>query len=262
MAGILGLHLEGPHLAPSRKGAHDPALIRPMTVDDLAQLTAAAAQLPTLVVTLAPEAVSPDQIRALVAAGAVVSLGHTDATYDDCRAAQLAGARGVTHLFNAMRPLGHREPGVVGAALNIGALSAGLIADGIHVHPDAMALALRAKSGPGEIFLVSDAMAPAGTAMAAFTLNGREIRRRDGRLTLDDGTLAGADLDLSRAVAVMAGPVGARPKVALAMATSRPARFIERGAQLGHLAPGRQADFLFLNRDGKLTGVWRGGVAL
>ncbi len=261
--GILGLHLEGPHLALSRKGAHDPALIRPMTAEDLAELTAAAAQLPTLMVTLAPEAARPDQIAALVAAGAIVSLGHSDATYDDCRAAQAAGARGVTHLFNAMRPFGHREPGVVGAALNLGALSAGLIADGIHVAPPALALALRAKQGPGEIFLVSDAMATAGGDIASFMLNGRRIRREQGRLTLEDGTLAGADLDLARAVRVISGPqVGAPLAAALAMACSRPARFIGRQGQLGHLAPGRAADFLFLDGGGDLAGVWRGGAPL
>jgi N-acetylglucosamine-6-phosphate deacetylase len=260
--GILGLHLEGPHLALSRKGAHDPALIRPMTAEDLAQLCAAARALPVLMVTLAPEVVRPDQIEALVAAGAVVSLGHSDADLATCRAAVRAGARCVTHLFNAMSPLGSREPGLVGAALSEGAVSAGLIADGIHVHPTSIALALRAKAGPGRVFLVSDAMALAGSKLEQFTLNGRLVTRQGGRLTLADGTLAGADLDLSRAVRVMVGEVGIPLEQALAMATSVPAAVIGQGDRWGRLAPGGPADFIHLDSDLHLTGVWRGGQRL
>ena len=120
-----------------------------MEQTDLERLLAAAQKLPVLKVTIAPESVSDDQIRTLSEAGIVVSLGHTDASYEDCRAAAEAGARCVTHLFNAQSQMGNREPGTVGAALALGELSAGLIADKIHVHPASMRNAIRAKNGPG-----------------------------------------------------------------------------------------------------------------
>lgn len=224
--GIAGLHLEGPHLSVARKGAHDPALIRPMEETDLRELLAAAHALPVLKVTFAPENVTPEQVTRLAGAGILISLGHTDAPYDTCRRYIDAGARCVTHLFNAMSQLGNREPGLVGAALASGAVSAGLIADAVHVHPQAIRTALAAKTGPGRIFLVSDAMAVAGTDVTEFTLNGRPIHRRDGILTLSDGTLAGADLDLTTAIRVMVHKVGVTPDDALQAAISTPAALI------------------------------------
>lgn len=253
--GFLGLHLEGPHLDPRRKGAHDPALIRPMEACDLALLTHAARNLPTLLCTVAPEAVTPDQIAELVAAGAVVSLGHSDCGAAMARAAMAAGARCATHLFNAMSQLGNREPGMVGAILTGGGF-AGLIADGIHVDPVTMQVALAAK-GDG-IFLVTDCMGLAGTDLTEMALGGRRILRRDGRLTLADGTLAGADLTLPRALQVL-GAAGVAPERALAMATSVPARAIRREATLGHLAAGRAADFVHLSEGWALAGIWRAG---
>ena len=247
MPGIGGLHLEGPHLSLARKGAHDPALIRPMTDEDLAQLTAGAGRLPVLKVTIAPENVTPDQVRALAAAGVLVSLGHTDTDYDTCLAYHAAGASCVTHLFNAMRGLANREPGVVGAALDCGGLSTGLIADGIHVHPAVLRAAFAAKRGPGEIYLVTDAMAPAGTDLARFTLNGREITRVDGRLTLADGTLAGADLDFTRALRVLTEEVGLPLARALAAATSVPARVA--GIATGRLEPGAIGPLVRMSAD-------------
>lgn len=260
--GIVGLHLEGPHLSLARKGAHDPTLIRPMAVEDLAFLVEAAGRLPVLMVTLAPESASPAQLRALTAAGAIVSLGHSDAAFADCRAAAESGARCVTHLFNAMSQLGNREPGLVGAALGLGALSAGLIADLIHVHPATIAAALAAKRGPGRIFLVSDSMAGAGSDLDHFVLNGRRIERREGRLTLEDGTLAGADLDLTTAVRNLVRDVGLPLAEALAMATSVPARVIGREDRLGRIAPGLPADFLWLDEGCALGAVWQAGVRL
>lgn len=260
--GIAGLHLEGPHLSLARKGAHDPALIRPMTADDLQFLLESVRELPRLLVTIAPESVDTKQIFAMANAGIVVSLGHSDAGFDACRAGFAAGARMVTHLFNAMSQLGNREPGLVGAALDTGGVSAGLIADGIHVHAATIRAALAAKAGPGGLFLVTDAMAPAGTGMQAFRLNGREIRRADGRLTLADGTLAGADLDMARALAVLTRDVGVALDRALAMATSVPARVLGLGDRHGALAPGRVADFVHLAPDLSLNAVWRGGERL
>lgn len=258
--GIAGLHLEGPHLSLARKGAHDPALIRPMGKDDLDLLCRAARELPVLLLTVAPENVTPDQVAALAGAGALVSLGHTDAGYAEALAAFAAGARLGTHLFNAMSQLQGREPGLVGAILETGAVSAGLIADGIHVHPASIGAALRAKRGPGRLFLVTDAMATAGSDIDHFTLNGRRIERRDGRLTLADGTLAGADLDLARAVRVMVEEVGVPVAEALAMAGSVPAALA--GIDAGRIREGARADFVHLDGTLRLDGVWRAGARI
>jgi N-acetylglucosamine-6-phosphate deacetylase len=257
--GFLGLHLEGPHLDPRRKGAHDPALIRPMAAADLERLCAAAAALPTLVVTLAPEAATAAQIGALAAAGAVVSLGHSDCTADAAAAAFAAGARMATHLFNAMSPLGSREPGLVGAVLG-SEIPCGLIADGLHVDPLTLRVALAAK--PAGVFLVSDCLALAGTDRREMTLNGRRILRRDGRLTLADGTLAGADLSLPQAIAVLTGRAGVAPERAFAMATSVPAAAIGRSDTLGRIAAGRRADLVHLDDVLALRAVWQGGRRL
>ncbi|MYK32861.1 MAG: N-acetylglucosamine-6-phosphate deacetylase, partial [Boseongicola sp. SB0670_bin_30] len=182
--GIVGLHLEGPHLSLARKGAHDPAFIRPMDDDDLESLIAASRRLPALKVTVAPESVTEEQVSALARAGVLVSLGHSDASFETCMRYFAAGARCVTHLFNAMSQLGNREPGLVGAALACGSVSASLIADSVHVHPETIRAAWAAKEGPGRIFLVSDAMAVAGTDIAEVELDGGLIRRRSGTLKL------------------------------------------------------------------------------
>ena len=269
VAGLAGLHLEGPHLSVARKGAHEAALIRPMLADDLDLLRDAAARLPLLMVTVAPETVGPEQIAALSQAGVIVSLGHSDADFDTCSKAADSGARCTTHLFNAMSQLGNRDPGLVGATLADGGLSAGLIADGIHVHPAAIRAAVRAKTGPGEIVLVTDAMATIGSDITEFTLNRRLIRRhRDlqngdrqngDRLTLADGTLAGAHLDMPRALAVMTGDVGLPLEQALMMATAGPARVLDRYPVLGALTPGGRADFVHLDASLTLRGTWAGG---
>jgi N-acetylglucosamine-6-phosphate deacetylase len=258
--GIAGLHLEGPHLSVARKGAHDPALIRPMAEADMDAILDAAADIPALLSTLAPESVTPDQIARLTAAGVVVSLGHTDAGFDRIAAAVAAGARSATHLFNAMGQLGNREPGLVGAVLDMGDLSAGLIADGFHVHPAAIRAALRAKRGPGEIYLVSDAMATVGSDLTQFDLNGRRVFRRDGRLTLADGTLAGADIDLLTAVRFAVAHLEMTVEQALARAGRIPARLM-RLADRGHLHPGARADIIHLRPDLSLAAVWQGGAA-
>ncbi|MEJ2001754.1 MAG: N-acetylglucosamine-6-phosphate deacetylase [Maritimibacter sp.] len=261
--GILGLHLEGPHLSVSRKGAHDGGMIRAMTGADLEVLLDAAQRLPVLKLTISPESVSTDQIASLTRAGVLVSLGHSDASYAACDQAAAAGARCVTHLFNAMSQLTGREPGLVGAALAQGGLSAGLIADGHHVHPETIRLAMRAKAGPGQIFLVSDAMAVAGTDMSAFELGGRRILRRDGRLTLEDGTLAGADLDLLTAMRNLTRWGIADVDTALAMATSIPASLIGAAQGVGTLAPGAPADFLLIDPSGQAPAkVWQAGHAI
>ncbi|WP_346910761.1 N-acetylglucosamine-6-phosphate deacetylase [uncultured Roseibium sp.] len=258
--GFAGLHLEGPHLDPARKGAHDARLIRPMEAADLDVYLETARTLPTLMMTVAPEAVTPDQIRKLMKAGVTVSLGHSNATYDAAYACVEAGATCITHLYNAMSPLAHRDPGMVGAALNIGQLHAGLIADGVHVDPAAVEIALRAKKGPGAIFLVTDAMAVAGTGQTEFSLGGRRILRADGRLTLEDGTLAGADITLPAAIRFLQEQVGLSREKALVMATGCPAGVLGRSGEIGTLATGVRADFIHFNAEGDVRAVWLGGT--
>lgn len=257
--GFLGLHLEGPHLSVARKGAHDPALIRPMDDADLKEMLDCAKALGVLMVTVAPENATKEQVRALADAGAVVSLGHTDVGYDTAVSYAKAGAKTVTHLFNAMSGLGHREPGVVGAALATGTLHAGLIADGYHVDPASMGVALRAKNGPGQIFLVTDAMSPIGTDMTSFELNGREILRHGGRLTLADGTLAGADIDMLSSVRFVHEKLGLPVEEALRMASAYPADAMGISSHKGRLLPGADADFVLLTPELAMGSTWIGG---
>jgi N-acetylglucosamine-6-phosphate deacetylase len=257
--GFLGLHLEGPHLALTRKGTHDAALVRPMDDADLARLTAAAGKLQHLLCTVAAETVNPQQIAALRSAGAVVSIGHSDAGHAVVSAAFDAGASMITHLFNAMSQIGNREPGVVGALLDRPEAHAGLIADGIHVHPASIGIALRAKRGPGRIFLVTDAMSQTGTDIQTLTLNGRTITRADGALRLSDGTLAGADLDMIDAVNFMVDTIGLELDESLRMASLYPAQAMGIETH-GHLNAGGRASFVHLSASRDVRATWIDGA--
>lgn len=256
--GIAGIHLEGPFLSVARKGAHDPALIRPLTDADVAAILDCG--IDTVVLTVAPENATPAQIARLAAGGVIVSLGHTDAGYETAMAAADSGARGITHLFNAMSQLQHRAPGVVGAALDHGGLWCGIIADGHHVHPAALANALRAKRGPGRLFLVTDAMPTAGHEGDVFGLNGRRVTRRGGVLTLDDGTLAGSDLTMDATIAYAVAHLGVPVEEALRMASLYPAEFLGLAATRGRIAPGRPADLVHLDAALAATAAWIAGA--
>lgn len=258
--GCIGLHLEGPHLSKARQGAHDPRLIRPMTASDLSRLTSA--NLPTLLTTVAPESVTNEQISKLAKAGIIVSLGHSDCDCERALAAAESGATAVTHLFNAMSGLSHRQPGMVGAALNDGRFWAGLIADGIHVDPVAIKIALRAKQGPGRVFLVSDSMSNIGTSMTKFLLAGRWVHLEGQRLVRADGTLAGANLTMIGAVRFMVEQVGLDQAEALRMAAYYPAKVIGREKDFGSFATGTRADILHLSDQLQLINVWQNGVAV
>ncbi|RFB79877.1 N-acetylglucosamine-6-phosphate deacetylase [Methylovirgula sp. 4M-Z18] len=257
--GFLGLHLEGPHLSIRRKGAHDPHLIRPMEEDDLIRLIAARDQMPVLLTTVATESVAPHQIKHLAGAGLIVSLGHSNANYADVVQAAKAGASMATHLFNAMSQIENRAPGLVGASIALPSLWAGLIADGIHVDPINIGIALRAKPGPARIFLVTDAMATIGTDMREFKLNGRVIKRHDGRLTLEDGTLAGADLDMISAVRFMRNRIGITLEEALRMASLYPAMAVGMDHRHGRLGLHTRADMVVLDDELGIGSVWIGG---
>ncbi len=256
--GVIGIHLEGPFLAQSRKGAHDPSLIRSLTEADANALLTTGLQ--TVLLTLAPETVPTALISKLAAGGIIVSLGHTEATYDVAMAAADAGACGVTHLFNAMSPFSHRAPGVVGAALTHGGLWGGIIADGHHVHPAALATALRAKRGPAKLFLVTDAMPTAGHTEGAFHLNGRLVTRQNGVLTLEDGTLAGSDLTMDAALRFAVANLGVGLDEALRMASLYPAQFLGLDRARGRLAPGFRADIVHLSPDLAVEQVWISGA--
>lgn len=254
--GILGIHLEGPFLSPQRKGIHDAAKFHAPDASDV-DLVASLGAGKTLL-TLAPEEVSPQILRALALRGVILAAGHTAATYAQTRAALDTGLRGFTHLYNAMSPLQNREPGVVGAALEDAASWCGVIVDGHHVHPAALRVALAAKA-PGKIFLVTDAMPPVGSDQPGFQLNGETIHCHDGLCTNAQGVLAGSALDMAaavrNAVAMLHIPLGE----ALRMASAYPAAFLGLDSSHGRIAAGYAADLVLLTDDITVRSTWIAG---
>jgi N-acetylglucosamine-6-phosphate deacetylase len=239
--GVLGIHLEGPFLSPEKAGVHAVTALRRPTADDLALITGSRG---VILVTLAPEQVPEGIIAKLTAAGVRVALGHSMATYAQTKAAMMQGLSGFTHLFNAMRPLASREPGPIAAALESPNAWYGLIADGIHVAPAMLRLALR---GAGRPILVSDAMPPVGGAACSFKLYGETITMRNGRCARADDTLAGAFLDMTTAVRNCVRLCDVPLSHALRFATKNPAEFLGLGGTLGGLAPGLRADMIALD---------------
>lgn len=262
LPGVIGLHLEGPHFSPTRKGAHRGDLVRPMTEVDLTFLCDAASRLPVLKVTLSPEAASLSQITALTEAGVIVSLGHCASPYAVCKDAFDAGARCVTHLFNAMSQITGRDPGLVGAALSHAKPHVGMIADGHHVHPVNIALAANCLMPDRRLFLVTDAMAPFGTDQGLFLMNGREVLRNNGTLRLSDGTLAGADLTLPEAVMNMVQFTKRPLDEVLHMVTSIPADMIGAGHSIGGLKTEATANFLTFTSEMELAAVFFRGCEI
>ena len=256
--GVLGIHFEGPHINPARRGAHDARAIRPPAEDDI-DLLASLATGRTLV-TLAPECVTPADIAALAARGVIVAAGHSEADADTMDTAMAHGLTGVTHLFNGMGPLGHREPGAAGAALTRDRLACGIIADGVHVHWDVLRLAWRAKPR-GTLFLVTDAMAPVGAPDAdAIRIGNETVRTVGGCLRLADGRLAGSLLNMGQAVRNCVMHAGIPLADALAMAAAYPADFLGLGESRGRLAPGLRADLVWLDDDLRVRATWIGGA--
>jgi len=254
-----GLHLEGPLLAPGRAGAHDrgPIADADLTLDAVLDELLAAGLV--RLVTLAPERPGAlERIRRLREAGVIVSLGHTDASFDQMIAGLDAGATLVTHLYSAMSPFHHRGPGAVGAALTDGRATVALIADGVHAHPAALNLALRAKGVDG-IVLVTDATAAAGAPPGNYELAGIPVISDGASVRLADGTLAGSTLTLDRAVRVMVELGGARLEDALAMASTTPAAAMGLD-DCGRLAPGLRADLALWSANLEITGAIVGGT--
>jgi N-acetylglucosamine-6-phosphate deacetylase len=255
--GILGIHVEGPFLAPARKGIHDARLFRLPEHEDVLALTAG--NRGVVMLTLAPEQVPMDTIRQFSQAGVVVVAGHTAADYTTVRAALDAGVSGFTHLYNAMTPLGSRDPGVVGAALDDPHSWCGLIADGHHVHPVALRIAIAAKAR-GKSVLVTDAMPPVGSDNPSYVLNGETITAHDGVCQSDAGVLAGSALDMASAVRYAVQVIGLPLAEASRMASSYPAAWIGRDRVQGQLVAGQRADFAVVDDGVVVQETWVGGV--
>jgi len=255
--GILGIHLEGPFLAPARKGIHDAKLFRLPDASDIADI--ARKHRGVVMMTLAPERVPLETIRQLSAAGVIVVAGHTAADYATTRAALDAGVSGFTHLYNAMTPLGSRDPGVVGAALDDPHSWCGLIVDLHHVHPASLRVAIAAKAR-GKSVLVTDAMPPVGADDPTYVLNGQTIVARDGVCQSDDGVLAGSAMDMATGVRHLVNAVGLPLAEASRMASAYPAAWLGLERELGRIVAGQRADFAVLDDALVVQETWIGGV--
>jgi N-acetylglucosamine-6-phosphate deacetylase len=254
---LAGVHLEGPWLNPARRGAHAAsALLAPRPEDVGALLAAGSGHV--RMVTLAPELPgAAAAVGQLTAAGVVVAVGHTDATYAQTREALRLGARAGTHLFNAMRPLHHREPGPVGALLESDAVVE-LITDGVHLHP-AVVTGAAAALGPERTALVTDAVAAAGMPPGRYRLGDREITVADGVVTGPDGEIAGSTGTLAEALRFAVSVAGVPLRTAVTAATATPARLLGL-PDVGSVRPGARADLVLLTPELSVAGVLHRGA--
>lgn len=255
--GILGIHIEGPFLSIAKKGAHNPAKFRALDEDAITLLSSLKNGVTH--VTLAPEETTPDMIRKLADTGAVISMGHTNATHEEARAGIDAGITGFTHLFNAMSPLVGREPGVVGTALSDNDSYASIIVDGFHVAPASLKAAVNAK-GTDRTILVTDAMPSVGLSEKSFEIMGTEVIVEGGKCTYEDGTLAGSDLDMISAVKNTRDWLGISLANAAHMASKVPAEFLGISETHGTIEAGKRASFVLVDGDMNIQHVWIDGV--
>ena len=254
--GVLGIHIEGPFLNVERKGVHDPAKLRELDASAVGLLSSLRAG--RTLVTLAPEMTTPELIQGLVAAGVVVSAGHTNATYAQMSTALRHGLSGFTHLFNAMSQLTGREPGAVGAALEDRGSWCGIIVDGQHISPVVLRIALRCK--PHDRFmLVTDAMPGVGTQATSFELQGRRILVSGDVCVDEDGRLAGSNIDMASCVRNAVRMLGVPLAEAARMASQWPAEFLGLGKELGRIAPGLRASLVAADDDLKVLDTWIDG---
>jgi N-acetylglucosamine-6-phosphate deacetylase len=259
-ADILGIHLEGPFINPERRGVHPPASILAPSVESFEKFRAAAGNLIKLI-TIAPEMPGALKlIAAAVADGVVVGLGHTDADYAQARAAIQAGARHAVHVYNAMRPFTHRDPGVISAVLTDADVTAEIIADGVHVAGPAIQVLLGTK-GFDTVLLVSDGTAATGMRDGTFKLGGFEVQVRDGVVRNSEGKLAGSTLTIDRAIRYLV-ELGVPMVDAIRMATILPARRLGLAGKKGIIAVGADADLVVLTPDLHVAGVMTRGVGL
>jgi len=247
-AKVLGLHMEGPYISPERCGAQNRDHVSKPDIGELDEVDGESGD-NLRVITMAPEVKGAlEAITWLNSKGKTAAAGHTDATYDEAVAAFDAGISHVSHLFNGMRPFHHREPGVVGAALGDGRVTVELIADGFHVHPTALKMAVRLK-GAESTALVSDSMAPAGMSDGEYDFGELKISVKEGRSLLESGRLAGSTIRLCDAVRSMVELADSPIAKAVEMATSTPARIVGVDDRKGSLVPGMDADITVLDRD-------------
>ncbi len=243
-AGVLGAHMEGPYLNPRRCGAQDQRDIRPADPDEVAAYLATGV---VRLITLAPEI---EENLALVhtcrEAGVTASIGHSDATFEQVRAAVAAGVRHATHTGNAMRPLHHREPGTVGGVLDHPQVRAEVIADGVHVHPALLRLVHAVKGSDG-LLLVTDAIGATGRPEGTFRIGGRTVEVRDGAVRLPDGALAGSVLTLDRALRTLVAATGLGLEQLWPTVSRTPARAIGVQDRKGSLIAGADADLVVLD---------------
>jgi len=259
-ADILGIHLEGPFINPERRGVHPTASILAPSVESFEKFRAAAGNLIKLI-TIAPEMPGALKlIAAAVADGVVVGLGHTDADYAQARAAIQAGARHAVHVYNAMRPFTHRDPGVISAVLTDADVTAEIIADGVHVAGPAIQVLLGTK-GFDTVLLVSDGTAATGMRDGTFKLGGFEVQVRDGVVRNSEGKLAGSTLTIDRAIRYLV-ELGVPMVDAIRMATILPARRLGLAGKKGIIAVGADADLVVLTPDLHVAGVMTRGVGL
>ena len=255
-ARVLGVHIEGPFISPAYPGTHSQAQIRLPNVDEAARWLEDG---DVRYVTLAPELPGAlDLITFLVGRGVRVSMGHTDATWDDAAAAVAAGAGLTTHLFNAMRPFRHRDPGIVGFVLATHT-PAGFIGDGNHVAFETIRMIVRIKA-PDELVLVTDALAGLGMPPGRYMLAGHEYISDGTCGRLPDGTLSGSLLPLNRAIRNVVEKAGVEPSAAVRLATANAARVIGRGDTLGHVEKGRVADLVLVDEAWEVQSTIVGGV--
>lgn len=255
--GVLGRHIEGPFINLAKRGIHVAEKIQ--TLDERALDVLSSARHGRTLVTLAPEQLPAGAILELVRRGVIVAAGHTLASYAQLELARRDGLSGFTHVFNAMSPLGSREPGAVGAAADFDDCWASVIADGEHVHAAALRWMLKAK-GPERLVLVTDAMPPVGTTARSFTLQGSEIRVINGRCIDHSGTLAGSVLDMASAVQRASELMRVDRAVAVRMASSTPAAVLGLEHERGHIAAGYRADLVLLSSEGAVREVWVAGA--
>jgi N-acetylglucosamine-6-phosphate deacetylase len=258
-AEVLGTHLEGPFISAARKGAHPAEYIVPPDVSLLDELLNLGE---VRMLTIAPELRGAAELAKLAGTrGVVISAGHSDATFEVAHEALRGSFMGVTHLFNAMSPLYHREPGLPGAALAHPHAACGVIADGRHVHPEMVALALRIL-GPDRLYLVTDAIAAAGMGPGEYPLATRRVRLGDDGPKLEDGTLAGSVLTMNEALRNVLAFTRCTVPEAIRMATATPARLVGEGRRKGRLAPGYDADITVLRPELSVEAVYKGGARI
>lgn len=255
--GVVGIHLEGPFLNAERRGVHDASKFGSLGERDI-HLMSSLKRGKTLV-TLAPEKTTSEAIKSLSDRGVVVAAGHTQASYDQTREALDAGLTGFTHLFNAMKPMQSRDPGIIAAALEDNRAWCGIIADGHHVHPAMLRLALRAKIGE-QIFLVTDAMPSVGSKDKRFSLGDLNVEVVDGKCVTASGTLAGSDLDMLSAVRNAQNFLNISLERAVGMASRVPAKFMGLGDQIGDIKVGQQANLVLINKRLEVEETWINGV--